>query len=111
MIAKKIAEALAEVFTADASKLPAYTGVALPSGDYAIYRVDRVTAAADAGDAARRASLEQSVARQLAGIEFDGYLSDLRRRSKVEVMPPYAELIDKRNAAPKAAGTPATSGS
>ncbi len=97
-------ESVAEVFKTDASKLPAYAGIVLASGDYAIYRIDRVSSLpGDLG--ARRTALEQSIGKQLAAIEFDGFLTDLRRRSKVKVYPPYADLIEKKAVAERTAGS------
>ena len=97
-------EAVTEVFRTDATKLPAYAGLVLPSGDYAIYQIAAVSNGA-AMDAPRLASLTQSIGKQLGAIEFGGYLSDLRRRSKVKVSPPYADLIEKK----ETAGTKAAS--
>ena len=37
------AEAVTEIFRTEANKLPAYAGVALPSGDYGIYQIAGVT--------------------------------------------------------------------
>jgi peptidyl-prolyl cis-trans isomerase D len=96
------ADAVIAIFRTDAAKLPAYTGLALPGGDYAIYAIDNVTAA-PAADPTRRASLTQSIAKQLGAIEFDGYVTDLRKRAKVQVSAPYADLIQKPDATPKSA--------
>ncbi|MEO8936363.1 MAG: SurA N-terminal domain-containing protein [Burkholderiaceae bacterium] len=100
-------EAVTEIFRTDASKLPAYTGLVLPSGDFAIYQIAAVSTSPDM-DAGRRTALSQSIAKQLGAIEFAGYLADLRQRSKVQVSAPYAELIEKKDvakdgAAPKTA--------
>ena len=91
-------EAVTEVFRSDATKLPAYAGLVLPSGDYAVYQVAAVSNG-PAMDAGRLASLTQSIAKQVGAMEFGGYLSDLRRRSKVKVSPPYADLIEKNEKA------------
>jgi peptidyl-prolyl cis-trans isomerase D len=92
-------EAVTEIFRTDASKLPAYAGLVLGSGDYAIYQIANLTSVPDA-DPARRVALTQSIAKQLGTIEFSAYLADLRRRIKVQVSPPYADLIEKKDAAP-----------
>ncbi len=92
------AEAVTEIFRTNAAKLPAYAGVALPTGEYAVYAIDGVTTTPDA-DPTRRAQLVQSIAKQLGTIELDAYVADLRRRAKVKVSPPYADLIEKRDAA------------
>ena len=68
------AEAVTEIFRTDATKLPAYAGLSLPSGDFAVYAIDGVTSIADA-DPARRASLAQSIAKQVGSIEFGAYLA------------------------------------
>jgi peptidyl-prolyl cis-trans isomerase D len=91
------AEAVTEIFRTDATKLPAYAGVTLPTGEYAVYSIDGVVAGAE-GDPTRRAQLTQSIAKQLGTIELDAYVADLRRRAKVKVSPPYADLIEKREA-------------
>ncbi len=95
-------EATTEIFRTDATKLPAYAGVALSTGEYAVYAIDSVTTVPDA-DPTRRTQLVQSIAKQLGAIELDAYTADLRRRAKVKVSPPYADLIEKRDAA-KTAG-------
>ncbi len=87
-------EAVAEIFKTDASRLPVYTGLVLPSGDYALYRISGVSTATDP-DPNHRVALTQSIAKQLGAIEFDGYLTDLRNRTKVKVNAPYAGLIEK----------------
>lgn len=87
--------AVVEIFRTDASKLPAYAGASLASGDYAVYRIDGVTAGPpDPPDRVR--GLAQSIERQSGSLEFSGYLEDLRKRSKVRVYPPYAELVDRK---------------
>lgn len=88
-------EAVTEIFRTDATKLPAYAGVTLPTGEYAIYAIDGVTNASDA-DPGRRTQLAQSIAKQLGAIELGAYTADLRKRAKVKVSPPYADLIDKQ---------------
>jgi len=97
-------EAVTEIFRTDAAKLPAYAGVVLPTGDYGIYQIAGVSTGT-AVDAARRASLSQSIAKQLGTIEFSGYLADLRSRSKVKISAPYADLIEKKDAAPAKAAS------
>ena len=88
-------EALTEIFKADARKLPAYAGLQLPSGDFAVYRIVKVTAPADANPV-QRAALTQTLTKQSGALEFDAYLADLRRRAKVQIFAPYAELLNKK---------------
>ncbi len=90
-------EAVTEIFRTDAGKLPAYAGVVQPSGDYAIYQIASLSNAPTM-DGERRGALTQSIAKQLGSIEFGAYLADLRRRSKVKVSAPYADLIDRKDA-------------
>ena len=92
-------EAVTEIFRTDASKLPAYAGLVLPSGDYGVYQIAGASTSPDM-DATRRAALSQSLAKQLGAIEFGAYLSDLRKRSKVQISEPYADLIQKQAAPP-----------
>ena len=89
-------EAVTEILRTDATKLPAYAGLALPTGDYAIYQITGLSNA-PALDGARRVQLTQSIAKQLGAIEFSAYMADLRRRSKVQVSAPYADLIEKKD--------------
>jgi peptidyl-prolyl cis-trans isomerase D len=93
------ADALTEIFRADASKLPAYAGLTTPEGDYAIYQIASVSSAPVA-EGAGRMQLTQTIAKQLGTIEFNAYLADLRRRIKVQVSPPYGDLIDKQQTTP-----------
>jgi len=93
-------EAVEAVYRVDRAKLPGYVGLTSPNGDYTIYRVSAIEAIADA-DPTRRNGLKQSLERAAGTLEFAGYLDDLRRRSKVKVYPPYAELIDDKATAKK----------
>ncbi len=89
--------AVTEIFRTDASKLPAFSGVEVPSGDYVVYEITALTSKPDPNPNARGA-LAQSISKQLGSIEFGAYLADLRRRIKVQVSEPYADLIEKREA-------------
>ena len=91
-------EVLTEIFKTDTSKLPAYTSLALANGDFAIYRIVKVIAPTET-DPARRAALLQNIGQQAGALEFDAYLDDLRRRAKVTVFAPYADLLDRKQAA------------
>ncbi len=91
-------DAVTEILRTDVAKLPAYAGLVLPSGDYAIYQIASLSNAPTL-DGAKRTQLTQSIGKQLGAIEFGAYLADLRRRSKVQVSAPYAELIDKKDGA------------
>ncbi len=74
-------EAARPVFQADAGKLPAYVGAALPNGGYALYRISAVRPGEE--DAARRQALAQQYARAVAEEEFTGWMSALRERFPV----------------------------
>lgn len=99
-------DAIEAVYRVDRTKLPGYVGLMLPSGEYSIYRVDSVEHINDP-DPSRRAGLAESLQRASGSLEFAGYLDDLRKRSKVKIYPPYAELIDNK----AAAKTPTKAGS
>jgi len=76
--------ALAAIFKADSSKLPAYVGVDLGTDGYAIYRVDGVEKP-DPVTADRLAGAQQQVAQVYAQAEMESYLDSLKARSKVKV--------------------------
>ena len=88
-------DVVTEIFKTDAAKLPAYSGLSLANGDYALFRIVKVIAPTNA-DPARRAALVQEIGRQAGALEFDAYLDDLRRRAKVKVYAPYADLLDRK---------------
>jgi peptidyl-prolyl cis-trans isomerase D len=78
------------VFSADTSKLPAYTGLAVPDGRYVVYRISRVVNVETVDAEARKAlgrQLEQAV-----GVESDAArLSSLKQRADVKVNPKAIE--------------------
>jgi peptidyl-prolyl cis-trans isomerase D len=76
--------ALAAIFKADSSKLPAYVGVDLGTDGYAIYRVDGIEKP-DPVTADRLTGAQQQVAQVYAQAEMESYLDSLRARSKVKV--------------------------
>lgn len=75
-------EALSGIFGADASKLPAYTGVDSNSG-YAIYRVSRVVDVEP--DETRARSVQSELGRAGGTQEFKSFLDGLRADAKVEI--------------------------
>jgi peptidyl-prolyl cis-trans isomerase D len=77
-----VPEAVAEIFRADASKLPAYAGVQTPGG-YAIYRVSRVIEAAP--DEKQALGSQNELGRANGVEEFRAFVSGLRSGTKVEV--------------------------
>ena len=76
------------IFRADRSKLPAYTGVALPEG-YAILRVSRVVDAP--ADEAKQKNLQTELARAAGAQEFQAYLAGLRAGAKIEINKSFLE--------------------
>ena len=76
--------ALAAIFKADSSKLPAYVGVDLGADGYAIYRVDGIEKP-EPVTADRLAGAQQQVAQVYAQAEMESYLDSLKARSKVKI--------------------------
>ncbi|CAN7337147.1 SurA N-terminal domain-containing protein [Caballeronia sp. LjRoot31] len=76
--------ALAAIFKADSSKLPAYVGVDLGADGYAIYRVNGIEKP-DPVTADRLTGAQQQVAQVYAQAEMESYLESLKARSKVKV--------------------------
>ena len=79
-------EAVRAVFTADAAKLPAYAGTAVPGG-YALFRISQVRpyAPATGEEAPRVKALREQYARIVAEEEFAAWLTTLRQRFPVEI--------------------------
>jgi peptidyl-prolyl cis-trans isomerase D len=77
------ADAARAIFKADAGKLPAYAGAALPGGGFAVYRVSAVKAAA--AEDPRLAALNQQYTRTVAEEEFTAWLDTLRQRYPVKI--------------------------
>jgi len=76
--------ALAAIFKADSSKLPAYVGVDLGADGYAIYRVNGIEKP-DPVTADRLTGAQQQVAQVYAQAEMESYLDSLKARSKVKI--------------------------
>ncbi|MFH1044550.1 MAG: SurA N-terminal domain-containing protein [Pseudomonadota bacterium] len=77
-------DALKAIFSADTSKLPVYLGVELRDRGYGFYRISRVIDAAPA-DEARRKSMQDQLARQVAEQDYAAYLASIRARAKIEI--------------------------
>jgi peptidyl-prolyl cis-trans isomerase D len=76
------AESLAAIFRADRTKLPGYTGVALPDG-YVVLRISKVT---DVDiDEAKLKNLQAELGRATGAQEFQAFLASLRADAKVEI--------------------------
>jgi peptidyl-prolyl cis-trans isomerase D len=76
--------AVAPVFRADASKLPAYAGVDLSPAGYGIYRVAKVIEPPIVDEAKLRAN-ETGLARQGAREVYDAFVGGLRSRAEITV--------------------------
>ena len=75
---------LAEVFKADASKLPAYAGLENAQGGFVLLKITRVV---DAGavDAAKRKSASEELRKLMGQAELDAYVASLKLKSDVKV--------------------------
>jgi peptidyl-prolyl cis-trans isomerase D len=78
------AQAIAPIFKADPQKLPAYVGVDLGDGGYAIYRVNSVNVPTTT-DPQHLAGAQQQLAQLMGGSEWNAYQDALRDRSRVSV--------------------------
>ena len=79
------AAAMQAVFSAPSAKLPAYVGLAVPGGDYTIYRIDAVKRPELANDDPRVAAVAAQYRRLIAERDFSSFLAELRSRYKVEL--------------------------
>ena len=76
--------AVAPVMKADATKLPAYIGVALPGRGYSIYRINKISE--DAADEATLKAEQQQVDEFLATQETAAFLGVIKKRAKAEII-------------------------
>jgi peptidyl-prolyl cis-trans isomerase D len=83
-------EAVARIFRADVSALPAYVGVELPSG-YALYRISKVSEVEP--DEARQRAVQTELGRANGEQEFRSFLAGLRAEAKVEI---NREALEKK---------------
>lgn len=77
-------EALRQVFSADASKLPAYIGVDRGERGYAIYRLARVLAPDPVPPEQKNEELAR-LDRQAGAAQVDAYVASLRSRAKIDI--------------------------
>jgi peptidyl-prolyl cis-trans isomerase D len=82
------------VLKADVSKLPAYIGVELPGQGYGVYRIGKVTQAAQPDQARRKQEAEQ-IGRAVGSAEMVAYIEALKRKAKAKVNVKPAELGTK----------------
>jgi peptidyl-prolyl cis-trans isomerase D len=85
-------QVLDEVFRADARKLPAYAGVAMPGGGYALLQVTKVNEPG-AIDDAKRAAMRERLAQAVTAQEFESELGSLRKQIDVSVR---KDAVDKK---------------
>ncbi|MFA7268891.1 MAG: SurA N-terminal domain-containing protein [Sterolibacterium sp.] len=89
-------EAVRAVFGSNAAKLPAYIGVVLPNGGYALYRTVRTKAfVAGSEDTANTKKLREQYANILADEDFSAWLGALRLRYPVDINKAALESKDR----------------
>jgi peptidyl-prolyl cis-trans isomerase D len=82
--------AIAEIFKADGGKLPTYVGYENPQGGYMLVKVTRIVDVETLDDAKRKAAADEL--RQLvAQEELNAYVSSLKLKADVKVMPDSIE--------------------
>ncbi|MDD2744091.1 MAG: SurA N-terminal domain-containing protein [Rhodocyclaceae bacterium] len=86
--------AVAPVFRLDAAKLPAYTGVEMPSAGYALFKLIKVDAGEPLDEQRRQAMLGQ-LGKLAVQEDVQAYLTALRARYKVEINAAALEVSDK----------------
>jgi peptidyl-prolyl cis-trans isomerase D len=79
------------VMKADVSKLPAYVGVDVPGQGYGVYRISKVTQAAQPDEARRKQEAEQ-ITQVLGQQEMYGYIETLKTKAKAKVTAKAGEL-------------------
>lgn len=77
------AQAVAQIFKADARKLPAFVGVSMGPAGYQVYRISKVQAGAQ--DLARRVAQNQQMNEMAAGQDLASYIELLKKKAKVSV--------------------------
>lgn len=83
---------LKQVFKADASKLPAFSGIEAPGGGFALLRISKVVEPPSV-DRAQQKSLGEGLAQVLGQEQFAAYLASLTGKTKVSI---YKEQLEKR---------------
>jgi peptidyl-prolyl cis-trans isomerase D len=77
-------EAAQSVFGADTGKLPAYAGVPVSQGRFAIYRITKVKDVTDTKPEQRKA-LAKQLTQMIGQEQYIAYLASLRERADVKV--------------------------
>lgn len=88
------AEAMQAVFAAPTAKLPAHVGVREANGDYVLFRIDAVERPQVAADDPRMAAVSAQYAQLLAERDFGAFITELRKRYKVELKLPALAARD-----------------
>jgi peptidyl-prolyl cis-trans isomerase D len=83
-------EAAQAVFRTDASKLPAFTGVAGPDGRYVLYRVTRVVTDASL-DAEAKKALRRQLDQAQGAEEARARLEAMKQKAKIQINPKALE--------------------
>ena len=78
------ANALREVFKADVARLPAYAGVELPQGGFALLKISRVEEVGRI-DEAKRKNFAGQLLQFIAEEELSAYLASLRQKTEVKI--------------------------
>ncbi len=89
-------DAVRAIFKADAAKLPAHAGIALPGNGYALYRISAVKAGDAAKDDARSNFAAQQYARVIAEEEFSAWMTMLKDKYPVEIRKAALETKEQR---------------
>lgn len=75
---------LRQVFKADVTKLPAYTGVEAPGGGFMLLKVTRVVDP-EKVDKAQQKSLSEGLAQVSGEAQFNAYVASLKQKAKVKI--------------------------
>jgi peptidyl-prolyl cis-trans isomerase D len=87
-------EALAKIMQAAPDRLPAFVGVPLGSGGYALYRVAKLLAGEPRPESERTAEL-QRLERDAGQEQLDAYVGSLRARAEIEIRSENLERKDR----------------
>lgn len=83
---------------ADATKLPAYTGVDLAGKGYTVLRISKLAQPANP-DKARRQSEQQQIAEMMAQQEMVTYIELLKHKAKAEILKPLPTKVASKDEA------------
>jgi len=89
-------EGLKAIFKAAPDKLPSYTGVQLPGGAYALYRISAIRPGVTRNDDPRAKALRGQLVQFSGGEDFNAYLTALRVRFPVKVNKAVLETKERQ---------------